>query len=161
MVDKKHTRYSEFDALVERHRGLLRSLCWRAAQGDGTLCADLMQETIVQLWHQRQRLRASASEGETREWVKLQCRSVLSHYQRHNKPTVVPLAKAASIPVDAVDHREQLDDLATTLDEQEHRLLQLLMEGYTQVEIAAMWGIHEDSVGRMKRKMIEKMKKNI
>ena len=71
MTEGDKTRYTEFDALVERHRGLIRSLCWRSAAGDAALCADLMQETIGRLWHVRCSLRQGASEGEVREWVRL------------------------------------------------------------------------------------------
>ena len=75
-------------------------------------------------------------------------------------PTV-PLDEAAGVAVEAVDHRDELEALAVDLTEQEHRLLQLLMEGYRQTEIAVLWGMHPDSVSRMRRRMIEKMRKNI
>ncbi len=161
MTDSNGTRYTDFDALVERHRGLIRSLCWRGADGDGALCADLMQEVLVQLWRQRHRLRAGASRGEEREWVRWHCRSVVSHHRRQPLVPLVSLDEAALVAAEAVDHRAELEALAAGLSEQEHRLLQLLMEGYSQVEIAALWQMHPDSVGRLKRQMIEKMKKNI
>ena len=161
MTDSNKTRYTEFDALVERHQGLIRSLCWRDAGGDAGMCADLMQEVLMQLWRQRHRLRAGVSRGEEREWVRLQTRNVLQHHRRHPLPPLVSLDEAAQVAVDAVDHRAELEALAAGLSEQEHRLLQLLTEGYSQVEIAALWQMHPDSVGRLKRQMIEKMKKNI
>lgn len=160
MTEIDRTRYKDFDALVARHQGLIRSLCWRAADGDGALCADLMQEVVCQLWRSRYRLRAGASEGEVREWVRLHCRSVVSHQRRRNVLPLAPLDEAAEVAAQ-VDHREQLEELTAGLTDQEYQLLKLLIDGYQQVEIAAMWDMHPDSVGRLKRQMIEKMKKNI
>lgn len=161
MTDINGTRYTHFDAIVERHRRLIRSLCWRGAGGDEELCADLMQDTFLQLWRARHSLRDGATEGEIREWVRLHCRRVISHHLRRSDVTTVTLDQDAQIAAEAVDHRAELEALAIGLTEQEHKLLRLFMEGYQQVEIAALWGMHPDSVGRLKRQMIEKMKKNI
>ena len=120
MTDSNKTRYTEFDALVERHQGLIRSLCWRDAGGDAGVCADLMQEVLMQLWRQRHRLRAGVSRGEEREWVRLQTRNVLQHHRRHPLPPVVSLDEAAQVAVDAVDHRAELEALAAGLSEQEN-----------------------------------------
>ena len=153
MTDINGTRYTHFDARVERHRRLIRSLCWRGAGGD--------QDTFLQLWRARHSLRDGATEGEIREWVRLHCRRVISHHLRRSDVTTVTLDQDAQIAAEAVDHRAELEALAIGLTEQEHKLLRLFMEGYQQVEIAALWGMHPDSVGRLKRHMREKRKKNI
>ena len=48
MADDR-TKYERYDLLVERHRRLIRKLCWRRSSGDEYLCGYLVQECYIVL----------------------------------------------------------------------------------------------------------------
>ena len=162
MTQMDMNRYDAFDALVARHRRLIRGLCWWKAGGQAWLMSELMQEVTTQLWHYRHKLRPTASLNEEREWVRFHCRSVFAHLGRKQEQEVelVPLEEAGQVAYEDESHAELLDRLAINLTLQEHRVLQLILDGFTDGEIASMLHIGKAEAERFHDSVIEKMKQN-
>ena len=162
MTRKDMNRYDEFDALVARHQKLIRGLCWWKAGGKAWLMSEVMQEVTTQLWHYRHKLHPEATPGEEREWIRFHCRSVFAHLGRKEEREVetVPLEEAAFVSTDEGSHAALIDQLAATLTLQEHRVLELILDDYTDGEIALMLHIGDDEAGRIHASVIEKMKQN-
>ena len=162
MAQKDRNRYDDFDALVARHRKLIRGLCWWKAGGQAWLMSELMQEVTTQLWCYRHKLRPDATPGEEREWVRFHCRSVFAHSIRkgEREVEVVPLEEAALVASDEGSHAELIDRLASNLTQQEHRVLELILDDYTDGEIALLLHIGENETGRLHAQVIDKMKRN-
>ena len=151
-------RYSDFDRLMQRHKALIRRLCWWQASGHREDCEDLMQDCLAALWHYRHTLRPDANERQERLWVKYHCRSVFSHLNARHSIDTTSLDEARTIAEETVDKRALINSLATTLTEYEHRVLDLILDGYTTAEIAATMGIKAASISQTRYRIIEKMK---
>lgn len=162
MAQKDRNRYDDFDALVARHRKLIRGLCWWKAGGQAWLMSELIQEVTTQLWRYRHKLRSDATPGEERAWVRFHCRSVFAHSMRkgEREVEVVPLEEAALVASDEGSHAELIDRLAANLTQQEHRVLELILDDYTDGEIALLLHIGENERGRLYAQVIDKMKRN-
>lgn len=161
MTQQDMNRYDDFDALVARHRKLIRGLCWWKAGGKAWLMSELIQEVTTQLWHYRHKLRPDATLGEEREWVRFHCRSVFVHRKRKEEREVelVPLEEDAPVANDEGNHAELLDRLAANLTLQEHRVLELILDDYTNGEMALLLHIGEDEAKSLHVSVIEKMKR--
>lgn len=150
-------QYDDFDRLVQRHKSYIRKICWWYAGGDEETCTDLVQCVLEQLWQYRDKLRKGSSELQERLWVKYHCRSVFSHRRRKKRPMAASIdGVEVAAPVESA--RETLLDMADDLNERERRLLQLLLEGYQQAEIAEMMGLKVKNVSQIRFRMVEKMR---
>lgn len=160
MADNR-TRYDDFDSLVDRHKALVRRMCWWHASGNSMRCADLMQDCFLALWHYRHTLRADASERQERAWVKLHCRSVFSHSDRREEVETVPLEEGMAVAEESESPRQRLEEMAACLTPYEHRVLELILDGYSIAEIAETLEIKPASVSQLRYRMIEKMRNTI
>ena len=158
MVLNDTSRYGDFDALVARHRGLIKSLCWWYAGGDTERTADLMQEVMLHLWRYRHTLRAGAGELQERAWVWIRCRSVFEHLQRRPRVETVPMEEALHVAAEDTTARDTIDRLSAELDDREHRVLELLLDGYTDGEIGEMMAVSDTEAKRLHATVIEKMR---
>ena len=159
MSEHDNTRYIDFDRLMARHRGLIKRLCWWYAGGKADAVADLIQEVLLSLWHYRHTLRPDATAAQERAWVRLHCRSVFEHQRRRPEVETVPMEEAQHEAAADTSVRDAIDRLSVDLDEREHRVLELLLDGYTDGEIAAITGMEEREAKRLHAMVIEKMKK--
>ena len=141
----RNERYDEFDRLMQKHGAYIRRLCWWRSSGRSEDCADLIQECLLHLWHYRHTLRPDSTESQERLWVKYHCRSVFSHQKDTRNE----------------DRRRMLEEMAYVLNEQERRVMTLLLDGYTRPEIAEMLGTTAKHVSQIRYRIIEKMKKTI
>ena len=164
--------YQRFDNLVERHRWLIRRLCWRHSSGSVDLCDELVHECYVSIWSHLASLRADSHTLQQTAWVIWQCRSVFSHRYRTGNSILVGNASERfnEWPADIVqpdetdsgisDTRELLYELSTGLTPRERQLLSLIIEGYSPGEIADITGTTPDAVKKMRQRMITKMANN-
>ena len=154
-----NARYDDFDRMVLRHRAFIRHLCWWQASGHNEECADLVQECLLALWHYRHTLRPDANEKQERLWVKYHCRSVFSH--RNARPTIetTTLDEARTVAEENIDTRSLIAELATTLSDSEHRVLDLILNGFSTAEIAELLGVTAATISQTRYRIIEKMKK--
>lgn len=143
---------------MKRHMGLIRGMCAWHATGGAVECADLVQDVLAQLWHYRDRLRQGATLLEERAWVRYHCRSVFSHRRRHGELPTVSLDEEMAVADEHDTSGETLKAMAAVLNEREHELLELLLDGYSIAEIAKRLRMKERSVSMMKYRMIMKMR---
>ena len=136
MADDR-TKYERYDLLVERHRRLIRKLCWRRSSGDENLCDDLVQECYIALWEHFDSLRP--------EVHAMQETVDESHYDYLPTP-------------DASETREILDGLAPTLSLDEQRLFALMRQDLTDLEIAERLGLKPRTIREKQRRIIEKLR---
>ena len=54
---KQDPKYELFDGLLKRHRGLIRTLCWRHSSYSDTTCRELVQDCYVAIWFHLSSLR--------------------------------------------------------------------------------------------------------
>lgn len=159
MANNDTSRYINFDALMARHRGLIRNLCWWYAGGNAEHVADLIQDVLLSLWHYRHTLRPGATAAQERQWVRYHCRSVFEHQRRRPEVETVPLEESQhEMAADTTAH-DTIDRLSVDLDEREHRVLELLLDGYTDGEIGEVLHLGTAEARRLHATVIEKMKK--
>ena len=164
MGDARTHEYTRLDELVARYRRLIRRLCWRNAAGDEAVCDDLMQECYLAIWQHLSTIRSDANRLEETAWVVWQCRGVFSHYHRRGRIETIPIDErmADTIPAGGSDgSREAIEELAACLNPRERQALTLMLNDYTDLEIAERLGMRVDSFQRMRLRMIEKMKQQI
>lgn len=163
MSEEEDNGYQRLDRIIECHRGLIRRLCWRGTCGDEALCEDLVQDCYIAIWQRLGTLRSKASRLEEAAWVVWNCRSVLSHHKRRPSIETVTLdpclADTLATP-ESNPHAALIDDLAACLTARERLALSLMLQDFTDLEIADRLGMRVDSFQRMRLRMIEKMKKN-
>ena len=157
----RNERYDEFDRLMQKHGAYIRRLCWWRSSGRSEDCADLIQECLLHLWHYRHTLRPGSTESQERLWVKYHCRSVFSHQKDTRAYELTTLDEARTVAVENEDRRRMLEEMAYVLNEQERRVMTLLLDGYTRPEIAEMLGTTAKHVSQLRYRILEKMKKTI
>lgn len=160
MAEENPNRYADFDALLRRHKGLIRALCWWYASGNDEQCRDLVQEVCLALWTYRETLREGATGKQERAWVRLHCRSVFSHQRRRKRVTTVPLTEELETAAPDNELRERLEEATEGLNERERMALQMMMDGYSHADIGRLLGIKARSVGMLRHRIIEKIRKN-
>ena len=152
---------NDIEHIIENNRRLIERLCISASAGNTELCADLVCECYLWMWHRRGTLRPDAGSLQVKAWVIWQCKSVFSHRMRSARPRHVSLD---TLPEKALasdsgnDHAELLEELAVDLRPRERRMLELLLEGYSTAEIAAMMGISTMAAKTLRHRMIESMR---
>jgi DNA-directed RNA polymerase specialized sigma24 family protein len=158
MAEHNTSRYTDFDALAARHQGLIRSLCWWYAGGKADAVADLIQDVMLSLWHYRHTLRADASAAQERQWVRLHCRSVFEHQQRRPQVDTVPMEEALHVAAEDTSARDAIDRLTDGLNAQEHHVLELVLDGYSDGEIDNLLRLVPGEAALLHNAVIEKMK---
>ena len=162
MTAGTQTLMERFDALADRHISTVRLMCWRRSYGNEATCDDLMQECLVSIWRRLPTLRADCTAREEKAWVRWCCRSVFSHLHRQHRLSVTGLTPdmtdTLASPADkGGEAREIVETLAVGLTHRERNALALMIEGYSQKEIAAILGIRVDSMAKLKRRIVQKM----
>ncbi len=157
MNDELEQIHAFYTALVRRNAGLIRWLCLRQADGDQALCDDLVQEVLLGLWLHLDRYRRSVPE---KVWVGWQTRTILYDYRRHRLPPPQRLAYevADSLAEESLHAREQLDELAAYLTDDERHLVQLHLDGYKTNEIAQQMDLTPNAVYKRMKKVMEKLR---
>lgn len=151
-----------FVGLIARHRTLVRTLCWRKSQNSVDRCAELVQACYLAIWRNLPKLNAGSSKREELFWVFWRCRSAISHHLGRQRlwQSLDELPENKTVADEGNALREQVEELAVGLPPREQRCLQLYLDGYSYEEIAQDLGIKVDSVFKMRRRIIEKMKQN-
>ena len=165
MTGNGGTKYEQFDDLINRYRKLIRKLCWRHSSGSDSQCDELVQDCYISIWCHLPSLRPAAHPLQRTAWVVLQCRSVFSHRQRQLHalhwslcPIDEQLADTIPAPDDTSRH-ELIEELAADLPPNERRLLELMMEGCDQNEIAEELAISVEAAKKKRQRLIKKIQK--
>ena len=151
-----------FDELLKRHRPMVWRMCWISAHGNYERCRDLVQEVSIALWRHFGQLRPDATLQEERAWVRWQTRSVLDFQRRMQRPTPLPLTSGMAdlqAADDILEQQEELEELMSTLNDDERRMLRLQLEGYRADEIAEAMGLKRDAVYQRLHRVVGKMRR--
>ncbi len=151
-----------FDELLKRHRPMVWRMCWISAHGNYERCRDLVQEVSIALWRHFGQLRPDATLQEERAWVRWQTRSVLDFQRRMQRPTPLPLTPGMAdlqAADDILEQQEELEELMSTLNDDERRMLRLQLEGYRADEIAEAMGLKRDAVYQRLHRVVGKMRR--
>ena len=147
---------------MKRHGWLVLAKCRLRTRGNSELCSDLVQDVCMSLWVRFGTLREDCTEGEERAWVRYVTSSVLSHYDRTRRVVTVPLSpEMASLPDDDASEqiRERLEECIALLDEDEAKLVNMRIEGYSAEEIAAELGIARNAVYQRMHRIVKLLRK--
>jgi RNA polymerase sigma factor (sigma-70 family) len=120
-----------------------------------------MQDCLAALWHFRHSLRPDASPAQERLWVKYHCRSVFSHRKRRWEPQFTPLDEDRLPAEEPPDNRAVIEELACNLSDRERHILDLILDGYSRSEIAALLDLKAGTVTQIRFRIIEKMKQEL
>lgn len=151
-----------FDELLKRHRPMVWRMCWISAHGNYERCRDLVQEVSIALWRHFGQLRPDATLQEERAWVRWQTRSALDFQRRMQRPTPLPLTPGMAdlqAADDILEQHEELEELMSTLNDDERRMLRLQLEGYRADEIAEAMGLSRDAVYQRFHRAVVKMRR--
>ncbi len=151
-----------FDELLKRHRPMVWRMCWISAHGNYERCRDLVQEVSIALWRHFGQLRPDATLQEERAWVRWQTRSALDFQRRMQRPTPLPLTPGMAdlqAADDILEQHEELEELMSTLNDDERRMLRLQLEGYRADEIAEAMGLKRDAVYQRLHRVVVKMRR--
>ena len=164
MAIEEDPRYEQFRRLTESHYRLIRLLCWQRSAGRDGLCEELIHDCYVSIWLNLSSLKPGSHPLQQTAWVVWQCRHVFSHRGRRKVFHWLPLDEQltfSSQEGDSGTRRELIEELAVTLTPKERHLLSLILEGYTQKEIAAMTDTTPEAVKKMRHRIVSKMANNV
>ncbi len=151
--EKKNTR------LLCRYGAIINVRCYLYAHKDMTLAQDYVQDVLVAIWENLDKLHAETDTVQARLWVWYILRRTLYLDRRQRKVEMVPLEKMnEELSVDPL-----YDELAveTVLDAQERELWQKFMAGYSVGEIAEELHVSVGSVSQRLYRIRVKLKNEI
>ena len=154
-------RNKAYTDLLMRHRNMLWGLCWQRAGGNRDRCCDLLQEVSIALWENFDKLRPESSPEQEQAWVRWQARSVFYQIGRRQELSTEPLSENLTdsfTEEDAQQRKELLEDLLSSLDPDEQRMMRLYLEGYRGDEIGKEMGISRDNFYQRMHRAIQKMR---
>lgn len=146
-----------FDALLERYRGLLFSLCRRHARR-GVEVDDLLQDVTVALWQQRDRLAAIPAGVQQAAWVWRVARNAAIDTLRRT-PQTEALPEGMEQAADDTTLVEHLRERIALLPEQDRKVVEMQLEGYSYEEIGQQLGMTVKNVSVKLVRIKDKIRK--
>lgn len=139
-----------------RYRGLLFSVCRRYSR-DGLTVDDLIQETMLALWHLREKMLCIAPPPKQAVWIWRVARSTCIDLQRHTPP---PSSLPDDYDTPEEDHtlHDTLHELIARLPEPDRTIVTMHLEGYEYKEIGRKTGLTKNHVGIRLMRIKEKLK---
>ncbi|MBR1549949.1 MAG: sigma-70 family RNA polymerase sigma factor [Bacteroidales bacterium] len=136
---------STFEHILQRHRGLIFSVCQRYSR-QGATADDLVQEVTLTLWQRREQLMAITIAPRQTAWIWRVARSTCIDILRRTPPTY-PLPEAYD-PPDNLDssHSHHLHQLIQLLEEPDRTIIRRHIEGYNYEEIAQQTGLTANNI---------------
>lgn len=157
----RHKGNIDVEHLLMRNRWLIEFICKQASYGDPVVCADMIRECYTTIWRHKATLPSGAGLLAERSWVFWQCRSTVSHHRRRNRQWWVPFDERLAETIadtDDSETRELIEDLASDLNERERMLLDLILEGFNNNEIATMTSLAPNIILNLRRSMLRHMR---
>jgi RNA polymerase sigma factor (sigma-70 family) len=150
----------QYTKILLRHKKLIWRLCRRYAKHDAKRCSDLVQEVSIALWEYYGRLQPDAGTLEETWWVLSVTRLVLRNMHRHKREEEQPMADwmADTIADNSNNDSDRVQELLAELPEEDRRLIQLRLDGYSGSEIGEIMGLKRDAVYQRIKRIIDKLK---
>jgi len=145
-----------FHELMLRYRGLLFSVCRRYAR-DGMEVDDLLQETMLALWNQREKLFSITLAPKQAGWIWRVARSRCIDLQRHTPPpSPVPEGYDEAAPDTSL--HDALHELIALLPEPDRTIVTMHLQGYDYKEIGKKVNMTKNHIGIRLMRIKEKLK---
>ncbi|MBR0170419.1 MAG: sigma-70 family RNA polymerase sigma factor [Bacteroidales bacterium] len=148
-----------FNEVMLRYRGLLFSVC-RRYSSDGLEVDDLLQETVLTLWKQRERLFDITVAPKQAAWIWRVARSTCIDLQRTNRPTEL-LPEGYDPPEEDRSLHIALHELIDQLPEPDHTIVTMHLEGYDYKEIGNYTGLSKNNVGVRLMRIKDRLRKEM
>lgn len=145
-----------FSETILRYRGLLFSVCRRYSR-DGMEVDDLLQETAMALWNQRQKLFSITSLPKRAAWIWKVAQNKCIDLQRHTPPPS-PVPDGYDPPDDDHELHNALLELIEQLPEPDRTIVTMHLEGYNTTEIGKNIGMTKNNVGTRLTRIKYKLK---
>ena len=139
-----------------RYRGLLFSICRRYSR-DGLSVDDLLQETMLALWHLREKMLSIAPAPKQAAWIWRVARNRCIDLQRSTPPPS-PLPEGYDTPEEDHTLHDTLHELIAQLPEPDRTIVTMHLEGYEYKEIGRKTGLTKNHVGIRLMRIKEKLK---
>lgn len=157
------TDAERYTALLLRHRHTIWRLCYNYARHVHGQVDDLVQEVCIALWEHFGRLRPDAGTAAERLWVVFNTRDTLRqlHRQRLRQPQNEPITDtlANTLPDDRDDLHQLATDIVSSLNDDDRRFVQMILDGYDATEIGRALGLSTNAVYQRNYRIIQKLKK--
>lgn len=161
MAQHDTRQYEAYNAFLLRHREAVWQMCWKFAKGNRAACEDMVQEVWIALWLRFDQLKTNAPELMQRAWLKRVTQSVLVDLYRRSEPESERLTPALvnTLPDTHVDYAESIDDLMSSLSNDEEHLMRMRLAGYDAQEIADEFKIERNAVYVRINRIITKLRR--
>ena len=121
---------------------------------------DLSQEIMMLIWENLDSLRDDGSPQQVNRWLhRLMRTAFIRHLRQRPRLSTVPLSLAAEVADEPSDDRERAEELLARLNDSDRKLMELRLEGYTNVEIARLRQQSEYSIKQHFYRIVKKLKK--
>lgn len=144
--------------MLHRHRGLLFSLCRHYCR-QGVEVDDLLQETTVALWRDRDRLLSLPALQQTALTWKIGRNAVIDYLRRVKETESLP--ENYEIADEDRSLLRELHERIALLDEPDRSIVRMQLEGYSYKEIGEQLGISEKNVSVRLVRIKEKLRKSM
>lgn len=161
MAQHDTRQYEAYNAFLLRHREAVWQMCWKFAKGNRAACEDMVQEVWIALWLRFDQLKTDAPELMQRAWLKRVTQSVLVDLYRRaeSEPERLTPALVNTLPDTHVDYAESIDDLMSSLSNDEERLMRMRLAGYDAQEIADEFKMERNAVYVRINRIITKLRR--
>lgn len=155
------TDAERYTALLLRHRHTIWRLCYNYARHVHGHADDLVQEACIALWEHLGHLRPDAGPAAERLWVVFNTRDTLRRLHRHRQPPHEPLTDtlADTLPDDRDTLHQLAADIVESLNDNDRRFVQMILDGYDASEIGHSLGLSTNAVYQRTYRIIQKLKK--
>lgn len=151
----------DIETLIGRYRHYIKPLCIRSSRGDKKECAELLEACYYTLWRRLGALNPDFDERQTENWVVWQCRSAISHWRRNRHTDMVSLEELPDDTLTAPSdfaYNELYEHLAAQLSPRDRLVLALVVEGYTNAEIAEQLNLTPSNAKVIRHRVIARLR---
>lgn len=151
-------RQDPFETMLQRHRGLLFSLCRRFSQ-KGLEVDDLLQEATLALWRDRERLLSLPAIQQAALTWKIGRNAMIDSLRRMKETEALPEEYEAAEEDRSLLH--ELHERIALLAEPDRTIVKLQLEGYNYEEIGQQVGMTEKNVSVRLVRIKDKLRKSM
>lgn len=163
LSDDQITRLAKGDlnAFRELHDDMYHSLCLYGYKmlSDQNLVADVVQEAFIVIWNKRAEFTTLLG---TRSYLYRIVRNKIINHIKKNNPVFLEDNPAEEVVFDNQISKEEtfklVRDAVATLPKQTRNVVELMMNGHTNPEIAEMLGVSINTVKTLKQKGYAKLR---
>lgn len=151
-----------FELLLSKHGGAIRKRCFLWSWGNDERGQDAYQDVLLAIWEQLDRLDVNLVIDNERLWVvNITRRTLQAYYGKPAKECVLTDEHIAALIEANADERSATDtinELKAYLEHSDKLLLEYIIEGYDNKDIAILMNVHPNTINQRKHRLIDKMR---